>query len=105
MPHSWLMHNCAQQVDVTQVILEQYDLDCICGQLPAHQVSPLPSARRLAGARYQLDSHIVQAGIVGNGRHQKDPVFRWPGKHAYTDVISRNVITLLAHRFQMRGIQ
>ena len=94
----------AQQVDVTQ------DRTCtngnlfVCVQRPAHQVSPPLIARRLAGARYQLDSQLVQAGIVDNGRHQEDPVVRWPGKHAYTDAICRNVITPLAHRFQTHGI-
>ena len=28
---------------------------CLCSQRPAHQVSPPSIARRLAGARYQLD--------------------------------------------------
>ena len=62
-------------------------------------------ARRLAGARYQLDDHFGQAEIVDNGRHQEDPVVRLPGKHAYTDAICRNVLTPLASRFETHGIQ
>ena len=58
--------------------------------------------RRIAGARYQLDFEIAQAGIVDNGRHKEDPVVRWPGKHAYTDAICRNVLAPLASRFQTR---
>ena len=42
----------------------------------------------------------AQAGIVDNGRHQEDPVVRWPGKHAYTDAISRNVLTRLQADFR-----
>ena len=67
-------------------------------------MSPPPSARRLAGARYQLDSQFPQAAIVDNGRHQEDPVVRWPGKYAYTDAICRNVLTPLASRFETHGI-
>ena len=95
----------AQQVDVTQVGLGQLRNLFFCAQRPAHQVSPRLSTRRLAGARYQLDSHIVQAGIVDNGRHQEDPVVRWPGKHACTDAICRGVLTPLASRFQTHGIR
>ena len=95
----------AQQVNVTRVGLEQNGTLIFCVQRAAHQVSPPLSARRLAGARYQLDSHIAQAGIVDNGRQQEDPVVRWPGKYAYTDAICRNLITLLAHRFQTHGIR
>ena len=45
----------ARQVDITQVGLEQNRNLCVCVQRPAHQVSPPSIARRLAGARYQLD--------------------------------------------------
>ena len=41
---------------------------------------------------------LAPIGIVENGRHQEDPVVRWPGKHACTDAISQNVVTTLAHR-------
>ena len=87
-----------QQVNVTQVGLAQDGKLFVCLERPAHQVSPLLSTRRLAGVRYQLD-------FVDNGRPQEDPVVRWPGKHAYTDAICRNVITPLAHRFQTHGIR
>ena len=95
----------AQQVGITQVGPEQTRNLCICAQRPAPQVRSLFSARRLAGARYQLDIEFVQAGIVGNGRHQEDPVVRWPGEYPNTDAICRNVITPLAHRFQTHGIR
>ena len=72
---------------------------------PAHQVSPPLSTHRLAGVRYQLDNEFLQAGIVDNGRQQEDPAVRWPGKHAYTDAICRNVITPLASRFQTHGFR
>ena len=95
----------AQQVNVTRVGLAQNGTLIFCVQRPAHQVSPPLSTRRLAGVRYQLDFELAQAGIVDNGRPQEDPVVRWPGKHAYTDAICRNVITPLAHRFQTHGIR
>ena len=41
----------AQQVNVTQVRLAQYDLHCICVQRPAPQVSPPFIARRLVRPR------------------------------------------------------
>ena len=63
-----------QQVDVTQVGLEDHGNLFACVQRPAHQVRPHSIGRRLAGARYQLDIAPPQAGIVGNGRHQEDPV-------------------------------
>ena len=49
-----------QQVDVTQIGLGHIGLAhygnlFVCVQRPARQVSPPPIARRLAGARYQLD--------------------------------------------------
>ena len=94
-----------QQVDVTRIGLAHNGSLFSCVQRPAHQVSPHSIVRRLAGARYQLDSPYVQAGIVDNGRQQEDPVVRWPGKHAYTDAICRNVLTPLAHRFQTHGIR
>ena len=94
-----------QQVDVTRIGREESVPLFFCVQRPAHQVSPPPSARRLAGARYQLDSQFPQAAIVDNGRHQEDPVVRWPGKYAYTDTICRNVLTFLASRFETHGIQ
>jgi hypothetical protein len=94
-----------QQVDVTRIGREESVPLFFCVQRPAHQVSPPPSARRLAGARYQLDSQFPQAAIVDNGRHQEDPVVRWPGKCAYTDAICRNVLTPLASRFETHGIQ
>jgi hypothetical protein len=94
-----------QQVNVTQVGLAQDGKLFVCLERPAHQVSPLLSTRRLAGVRYQLDFELAQAGIVDNGRPQEDPVVRWPGKHAYTDAICRNVITPLAPRFQTHGIR
>ena len=53
----------------------------------AHQVSPPLSTRRLAGARYQLDFELAQAGIVGNGRHQEDPVVRSCDRYPHTDAI------------------
>ena len=95
----------AQQVDVTRIGLEQTGNLFVCVQRPAHQVSPPLSARRLAGARYQLDSAFAQAEIVDNGRHQEDPVVESPGKYAYTDAICRNVLTPLASRFETHGIQ
>ena len=94
-----------QQVNVTRIGLAHNGSLFSCVQRPAHQASPHSVVRRLAGARYQLDSPYVQAGIVDNGRHQEDPVVRWPGKHAYTDVICRNAVITLAHRFQMRSIR
>ena len=70
----------AQQVDVTRIgLAHNADRTCIT-QRPTHQVSPPSIARRLAGARYQLDSPYVQAEIVDNGRQQEGPVVRWPGK-------------------------
>ena len=95
----------AQQVDITRIGLGQTQNLFVCPERPAHQVSPPLSTRRLAGVRYQLDSRYVQAGIVDNGRPQEDPVVRWPGKHAYTDAICRNVLTPLASRFQTHGIR
>ena len=77
----------------------------VCPEHPTRQVSPHSIVRRLAGVRYQLDIELEQAGIVDNGRPQEDPVVRWPGKHAYTDAICRNVITPLAPRFQTHGIR
>ena len=77
----------------------------VCVQRPTHQVSPHSIVRRLAGARYQLDSAFGQAEIVDNGRQQEDPVVRWPGKYAYTDAICQNVLSPLASRFQTRGIR
>ena len=68
-------------------------------------MSPPLSTRRLAGVRYQLDIEFLQAGIVGNGRQQEDPVVRWPGEYPNTDAICRNVLTPLVHRFQTDGIQ
>ena len=94
-----------QLVDVTQVGLAQDGKLFVCPERPAHQVSPLLSARRLAGARYQLDFELAQAGIVGNGRHQEDPVVRSCDRYPHTDAICRNVITPLAHRFQKHAVQ
>ena len=88
-----------QQVDVTQVGLAQHGKLFVCGQRPAHQVSPHSVVRRLAGARYQLDSQLAQAEIVDNGRHQEDPVVRSCDRYPHTDAICRNVITPLALRF------
>ena len=95
----------AQQVNVTRIGLEQTRNLFVCVQRPAHPVSPHSVVRRLAGVRYQLDSELAQAGIVDNGRPQGDPVVRWPGKHAYTDAICRNVLTPLASRFETHGAQ
>ena len=61
-----------QQVNVTQIGLEQTRNLFVCPQLSARQMSPHFIGRRLAGPRYQL----VQTGIVENGRHQEDPVVR-----------------------------
>ena len=94
----------AQQVDVTQVGLAQHGKLFVCGQRPAHQVSPHSVVRRLAGARYQLDSQAC-AEIVDNGRHQEDPVVRSCDRYPHTDAICRNVITPLAHRFQKHAVQ
>ena len=63
----------AQQVNVTQVGLAQHGKLFVCGQRPAHQVSPPLSTRRLAGVRYQLDIALVQAEIIGGGHRQGDP--------------------------------
>ena len=87
-----------RQVDITQIGLEETRNPYVCVQRPPHQVSPHSVVCRLAGVRYQLDLEFPQAGIVGNGRQQEDPVVRWPGKHAYTDAICRNVITPLQLR-------
>ena len=95
----------AQQVDVTQVRLAQYDLHCICVQRPAPQVSPPFIARKLAGARSWLDSQLAQAGIVDNGRHQEDPVVRSCDRYPHTDDICRNVLAPLASRFETHAIQ
>ncbi len=94
-----------QQVDITRIGREENATSLRCPERPAHQVSPPLSTRRLAGVRYQLDSRYVQAGVVDNGRHQEDPVVRWPCKHAYTDDICRNVLTPLASRFETHGAQ
>ena len=94
-----------QQVNVTQVGLAPSRNLFVCPEHPTRQVSPHSIVRRLAGVRYQLDIELEQAGIVDNGRPQEDPVVRWPGKHAYTDAICRNVITPLAPRFQTHGIR
>ena len=79
----------------------------VCVQRLAHQVSPHSVVRRLAGARYQLDIATPQAGIVGNGRHQEDPVVRSCDRypHVHTYAICRNVLTPLASRFETHGIQ
>ena len=95
----------AQQVDVTRIGLEEYGNLFVCVQRIAHQVSPHSVVRRLAGARYQLDIATPQAGIVDNGRHQEDPVVRSCDRYPHTDAIFRNVITPLAHRFQIHGIR
>ena len=95
----------ARQVDITQVGPEQTRNTFVCVQRPAPQVGSLFSARRLAGARYQLDIEFVQAGIVGNGRHQGDPVVRSCDRYPNTDAICRDVLTPLVHRFQTDGIQ
>jgi hypothetical protein len=68
-------------------------------------VSPHSVARRLAGVRYQLDFELPQASIVGNGRHQEDPVVRSCDRYPHTDAICRNVLTPLASRFQTRDIR
>ena len=94
-----------QQVNVTRIRLEQTQNLFVCPERPASQVSPPFIARRLAGARYQLDSQLVQAGIVDNGRHQEDPVVRSCDRYPHTDAICRNVITPLAHRFQTHAVQ
>ena len=91
--------------DITQVRLEETGNLCICAHSASRAAGSPLSARRLAGARYQLDSQLLHAGIVDNGRQQEDPVVRWPGKHAYTDAICRNVITPLALRFQEHAVQ
>jgi hypothetical protein len=62
-------------------------------------------ARRLAGARYQLDDHFGQAEIVKGGHRQGDLAFESPCKYAYTDAILPNVLTPLAHRFETHGIR
>ena len=94
-----------QQVNVTRTRLEQTQNLFVCPERPAPQVSPPFIARRLAGARYQLDSQLVQAGIVDNGRHQEDPVVRSCDRYPHTDAICRNVLTPLASRFKKHGIQ
>lgn len=43
---------------------------------PSVQMDPDFIARRLAGARYQLDDHFGHPRILGNGRQQEDPVAR-----------------------------
>ena len=68
-------------------------------------MSPLLSARRLAGVRYQLDSRHVQAGIADNGRHQEDPVVRSCDRYPHTYAVCRNVLTPLASRFETHGIE
>ena len=68
-----------QQVDVTRIGLAQNRSLFSCVRRPTHQISPHLIVRRLAGARYQLDSPYVQAEIVDNGRPQEDPVIRLPG--------------------------
>ena len=93
-----------RQVDITRIGLAPSRNLFVCPEHPTRQVSPHSIVRRLAGARYQLDSPYVQGEIVDNGRPQEDPVVRLPGKHAYTDAICRNVITPLEHRFQTHGI-
>ena len=50
-------------------------------------------------------SRFLQAGIVDNGRHQEDHVFKSPCKYAYTDAILPNVLTPLASRFETHDIQ
>ena len=94
-----------QQVNVTQVGLAPSRNLFVCPEHPTRQVSPHPIVRRLAGARYQLDIATPQAGIVGKGRQQEDPAVRSCDRYSHTDAICRNVITPLAHRFQMRGIR
>ena len=94
-----------QQVDVTRIGLEETRNLFVCVQRPAHQVGPHSVVRRLAGVRYQLDFELPQAGIVGNRRHQEDPVVRSRDRYPHTDAICRNVLTPLASRFETHGIQ
>ena len=94
--------SCAAGQRYPEVGLAQDGKLFVCLERPAHQVSPLLSTRRLAGVRYQLDFELAQAGIVGNGRHQEDPVVRSCDRYPHTDAICRNVITPLAHRFRQQ---
>ena len=54
-----------QQVDITRIGRGEKATCLRLPERPAHQVSPPLGTRRLAGARYQLDIELEQAGVVG----------------------------------------